>query len=77
MGNASSTNLSSIVTALKSGPAPETGDENEDLYWNQLLPNQAIPILTLFSELQPENIREILHKQPRNLALLLLKVSYS
>lgn len=76
MGNAASTNLAAVVDQLASGPVPETGDEKEDLFWNQMLPAKAVPSLAIFADLQPDNVRDILQKQPRNLALLLLRVSY-
>lgn len=72
MGNAASADLASAVTTLTTQPVPE-GDE-EAAFWLRLLPKTAISTAEFFSAIQPETVRQLLKKHPRNLALLLLKV---
>ena len=60
--------------ALRSGNAPSDADVIAETYWLRLFPEHALPALEIFSVVQPEHIRQMRARNPRNLALVVLKV---
>lgn len=70
MGNSLSIDLVSHATLLRS-----TGDEAliDDLT-EKLIPNETVLLSDIFSILQPEHIRDLRERRPRNLAKLIIRV---
>jgi hypothetical protein len=74
MGNASSAEFITAAASLRMSPVPEDGAQDADAFWSRLLSGtNAVPADSVFSVIQPEHVREILHKQPRNLARVITK----
>jgi hypothetical protein len=74
MGNASSAEFITAAAALRLAPAPEEGAAGAEEFWGRFFNGaSALPAESIFSVIQPEQVREILHKQPRNLARTVIK----
>lgn len=76
MGAASSSSADFInaAAALRAESCPEPGETDEAAYWLRIFPDAPIAALDVFSVIQPEHVRELRAVQPRNLALMIIKV---
>jgi hypothetical protein len=61
--------------ALRTEAAPEADAGAEDAWWARVIPAVAVPAAELWAVIQPEHVREMRAANPRNLALLVVKVS--
>jgi len=78
MGNAGSSASSAeyiqAAASLRTSSVPSAGARGEGAFWLRLFPEHPIAALDLFSIIAPEHVREIRATNPRNLALVIVKV---
>ena len=70
MGNAVSGDFIAAAHALRSEQAPT----DDDAFWHRIFPENAVPALEIFSVVVPEHVREMRVRNPRSLALAVVKV---